>query len=662
MFTQVSRRRLSLLVCFVAVCSWSSVDAFGQQTVELSRATTKTTNNAIAPSFEKVDPPSWWARSTLKTVRLLIKGQNLHAGVTLEPNSPDLQTFNYRSSENGHYLFADLLIKDSAKPGQYQLTLKKGDLLGASFPFTVVETLADDDKPEGYSPDDVIYFVMPDRFVDGDAKNNAPEKSPNLYDRTKSRHYHGGDLKGLISQLPYIKSLGATAIWTTPIYDNNDGLDYKEAYPNAKNVVEPSTGYHGYGAIDMYGVDEHLGDMATLKEFIDAAHKLGLKVIQDQVANHTGPYHAWANDPPTPTWWNGTLENHKANNWQKWTAMNPRATRQTQELNTDGWFIDILPDFNQDDPEVEKYLIQNSIWWLRMAGFDAIRMDTLPHVPRRFWGVWGAAIKKEFPETKILGELFDSDPVLLSYYQTGRDGRDGVDTNIDTLFDFGLFGPIRNAFAKGKTIREVHQMFARDWLYPNADVLTTFVGVHDMLRFMSEDGATIEGLQLAFTLVMTSRGTPIIYYGDEIAMRGGGDPDNRRDFPGGFPGDKRSAFTEAGRSAEENQVWNHLARLGQLRSEYKALRRGKSLDLLDAEQQYAYARVDGAQSVVVVINNDTAAATVSVDVSMLPNETLRGGWSAQFVDALGKSPAFAVEKGRGTVTLPARSSAIYVLD
>ena len=337
--------------------------------------------------------------------------------------------------------------------------------------------------------------------------------------------------------------------------------------------------------------------------------------------------------------------------------MNPRATYQTQKRNIDGWFIDILPDFNQNDPEVEKYLIQNSMWWLEMNGFDAVRMDTLVHVPRTFWQKWGGAIHKEYPNVNILGELYDSDPALLSYFQTGRRGHDSIDTQIDTLYDFGLFYPIRNAFGQGKSIREVSNMFAKDWLYPNPDVLTTFLGVHDMPRFMNEPGATADGLKLAQTLIMTSRGTPLLYYGDELAMRGGGDPDNRRDFPGGFPDDTRNAFTNSGRTAEENDVWNHLAKLGALRKELIALRSGASFDLLDEEQQAAYARVANNQAVIIVFNNDVKPAAVRFDVSMLKpiasNNTL--------TDRLGKIPDVKIENGAVNFSMPARTAGIFTI-
>lgn len=610
------------------------------------------TAKAQTPTVEKIDPPNWWANMSVNPVRVLVRGTNLNGANVAAPNNSGLRTYNYRASENGHYLFFDVEIAPETKAGKYNFKIetKNGSV---NAPFEISQRLARQNRFQGYTPDDVIYFLLPDRFADGDASNNDPAKSKGLYDRAKPRHYHGGDLQGVIDKLPYLKSLGVTAIWTTPVYDNNDRLDTKEVYEN----VPATTGYHGYGATDMYAVDEHLGTMAKLRELVDKAHALGLKVIQDQVANHTGPYHVWANDPPTATWWSGTVANHPNNNWQKWTAMNPRATYQTQSRNIDGWFIDILPDFNQGDAEVEKYLIQNSLWWLEMNGFDSIRMDTLPHVPRSFWQKWGTAIHKEYPNVNILGELYDGDPALIAYFQAGRRGFDGVDTNIDTLYDYGLFNPLRAAFANGQPIRGISQMFAHDWLYPNPEVLTTFIGNHDMLRFMSEKGATVEGLKLAQTLIMTSRGTPILYYGDELAMRGAGDPDNRRDFPGGFAGDKQNAFTANGRTPEETDVWNHLAKLGALRSSLIALRNGASFDLLDEEQQSAYARVANNQTVIVVFNNDTKAANVRFDVSMLKSL----GSNNTLTDRLGKLPDVKIENGKVDFSMPARTAGIFTV-
>ncbi len=612
--------------------------------------------SAQTPTVEKIEPPNWWAESTINPVRVLVRGKNL-SGAKVEAVNNEIKVSNSKTSANGNYLFIDVTISENARVGNYPIKITTAN--GAvSFPFGIFTPVERQGNYQGFNTNDVIYFLMPDRFADGDPTNNNPVKSPGLYDRTKGRLYHGGDLQGIIDKLPYIKSLGATAIWTTPIYDNNDKPDYKEMYPNAEGgAKETTTGYHGYGATDFYGVEEHLGDMAKLREFVRKAHALGLVVIQDQVVNHTGPYHVWANDPPTPTWFNGTVENHLNNNWQKWTAMNPRASYQTQARNIDGWFIDILPDLNQNDPEVEKYLIQNTLWWLANTGIDAIRMDTLPHVPRTFWEKWMTALKREYPKVNVLGELYDGDPALLAYFQGGRRGQDGVDTRIDTLYDFGLFYQIRNSFAQGQSIRGVSQMLAHDWLYPRPEALVTFLGVHDMPRFMNEKGATVEGLKMAQTFLMTTRGTPLLYYGDELAMPGGGDPDNRRDFPGGFPNDKRNAFTALGRTSEENDVWNHLAALGKLRLELEPLRRGRSLDLYDGEQQAVYSRLTDKQAVIVAFNNDTKPTMIEfgvADLKIIPN-------GATMIDRLGKAKDITVQNGKMRVELPARYAAIFTV-
>ena len=610
------------------------------------------TANAQVPTVEKVEPPSWWTNSSIKTVRVMMRGTNLTGAKVLAPLNSGLKAENIKINANGHYLFADVTIAESTKVGRYDFKIQTASGV-VNAPFEFFEPLPRTGNFQGFLPDDVIYFLIPDRFADGDAANNDPSKSKGLYDRKMGRSYHGGDLQGVINHLDYIKSLGATAIWITPVYDNNDQPDTKEIYPG----MPYTTGYHGYGATDMYAVDEHLGDMAKLREFVRKAHQNGFVVLQDQVVNHTSPYHVWANDPPTPTWLNGTPEKHLNNNWQKWTAMDSHATYQTQARNIDGWFIDILPDLNQRDQEVEKYLIQNTLWWIANVGFDAVRMDTLPHVPREFWEKWMTALKAEFPKVNVLGELYDGDPALLAYFQGGRRGFDGVDTKIDTLYDFALFYQIRNAFAKGEPVRGVSQILAHDWLYPNSRVLTTFLGVHDMERFMNEKGATIDGLKLAQTFIMTTRGTPLLYYGDEIAMPGGGDPDNRRDFPGGFAGDTRNAFENSGRTAEENEVWNHLAKLGALRKKLKPLQKGELFNLLDEQQQMAYARISGEQAVLMVFNNDAKPAEVSFDVSMIK----LFGMNGNLTDNLGKISDVKIENGMVKFKMPARTAGIFTV-
>jgi len=588
-------------------------------------ATASVIARAQPPEVLKVEPPSWWANHSINPVRVMIRGRNL-SGAQVEAVGLGIKTGLVRVNQMGTYVFVDVFIDTDAKPGVRTLKIKT-PAGTADAPFEVSAPLAREGRFQGFTNDDIIYFIMPDRFADGDRSNDDPAKSPGLYDRSKPRYYHGGDFQGIINHLPYLKELGVTAIWINPVYDNTDRLDEKETYPEVEGGPKrPTTAYHGYGAIDFYGVEEHYGTLSKLRELVDRAHALGFKVIQDQIANHTSPYHPWVADRPTPTWFYGTVENHLSNNWQKWTQMDPHASDATRRRNLEGWFIDILPDLNQEDDEVRRYLIQNTLWWLGVVGFDSIRMDTLPHVPRAFWHDWSAAIKRQYPEVNVLGELFDGDPALLSYFQKGRAGNDGIDTGIDTVYDFALHYAIRDVFARGESVRKLEQVLAHDYLYPRPEVLVPFIGVHDMPRFMAEKGATIEGLKLAQTFLMTTRGTPLLYYGDELALPGGADPDNRRDFPGGFPGDPRNAFTQAGRTPIENEVFDHLRRLAIIRSELPALRRGTLVQVYDEDQQTVFARHLGDQTVFVALNNDTKPATIKFKLSAAgldPNARLK---------------------------------------
>jgi glycosidase len=368
-------------------------------------------------------------------------------------------------------------------------------------------------------------------------------------------------------------------------------------------------------------------------------------VILDMVANHTGPYHPWVQDPPTPTWFHGTAAHHPNETWQTWTLMDPHAPAALQRSTLDGWFIDILPDLNQDDPEVARYINQNTLWWVGVEGLDGIRQDTLPYVPRRFWRDWMAAIKREYPKLRVVGEMFDGDPAPVSFFQGGKVRFDGIDSGVDALFDFPQYYPVRRVFAEGKPMRDLAMMLGHDYVYPDPNQLVTFLGLHDVARFMNEQGATIEGLKLAFTYLMTSRGIPMVYYGDEIAMPGGNDPDNRRDFPGGWREDRRNAFTAQGRTPAEQNVFAHVQKLAQLRARIQDLRRGVMKQLAVSDATYAYSR----RSVTVLFNNVTTASTIECEA---PN----GTWH----DELGGIGDVVVSNGQLRATLPPRSSAILV--
>lgn len=596
---------------------------------------------AAAPAVTKVEPPDWVAEPSGVTLRMLVTGTHL-AGASVRAA---FHTGSFRISQSGTHLFFDLRIPAKAAPGRYPLTITTGSGT-VEAQFAIVRPLAPAGRFQGFSTDDVLYLIMPDRFANGDPSNDDSPVSRGLHDRHKSRYYHGGDFQGVIQHLPYLKDLGITALWLTPIYDNANYLSQRED-------GQASTDYHGYGAVDFYGVDEHFGNLAKFRELVDRAHAQGIKIILDQVANHTGPDHPWVKDPPTPTWFNGTDAEHLSNTWRTWALSGPHSTPATQKSTLEGWFAGILPDLNQNDPEAARYLIQNTLWWIGRTGIDGIREDTLPYVPRTFWHNWTAAIRSRFPSFNVVGEVLDSDPALVSYFQGGRE-RDGVDTGVDTLFHFPLHYVIRKVFAENSQLRGLPQLLAHDFLYPDANRLVTFFDLHDVTRFVNEPGATFDGLQRAFTFLLTTRGVPLVYYGDEIGLPGGNDPDNRRDFPGGWKDDPRNAFEPSGRTLEQQALFEHLRRLAHLRAETAALRSGKMVDLLTEDDTWAFARVTPRASVLVVFNNSKQPAALQIP---LAGSGIADG--AALEDCLGKAPPARARNGTVEVRLPAHSAAIY---
>jgi len=578
------------------------------------------------PEVSKVDPPSWWSNSSVNPVRLLIRGRNLK-GAPVRVGGPDARIIGVPTvNERGTYAFVNLAIAPNARPGPRTITIGS-----ARASFEILPPLNRAGRFQGFSPHDVLYLIMIDRFTDGDQSNNDPPQSRGLYDRKNKFYYHGGDLQGVIDRLPYLKDLGVTAIWLTPWYDNYNRLNQIELKEG-----KPSTGFHGYNPQDFYGVEEHFGTLAKLQELVDAAHRSGIKIIQDQVVNHTGPYHPWVDDPPAPAWFNGTKANHLKNVFQTWVLHDPRPDERLKRETMEGWFLDFLPDLNQHDPEVSRYLIQNTLWWIGVTGLDGIRMDTWQYVPNSFWRDWNAALKREFPNFRVVGEVKDGDVVHTSFFQGGRVRFDHIDSGLDSLLDFPLFYSIRHAFAEGGPVADLPRALARDYLFTNPDILVTLLGGHDDGRFMSEKGATIAGLKLANVFLLTTRGVPQLYYGDEIAMTGPDEPTTRGDFPGGP------------RTEEERELFEYVRRLLRLRQELEPLRIGRLRTLYVSEQQYAYARGD----VIVVINNDDHEAEISFAT------TLREGIFLH--DRLGGARDVEVNQGKIRVSLPKRSAAIFV--
>jgi glycosidase len=600
------------------------------------------------PRVEKVEPPSWWAGHTVNPVRVLIRGQNL-SQLLADRDSP-FEVSNQKTNAARTYLFADVRINPDARPGDYELTVSSG-VGTARVPFRINRPLDAATHFKGVTNDDVIYLIMPDRFADGDTKNNAPSDAPpEANDRRNPRSWHGGDLRGIIDRLPYLKELGVTAIWMTPWYDNWNGLN------RCDKPWCPNTYYHGYHAVDYYAVEDRFGTMETLRELVEKAHALGIKVIQDQVANHVGSQHEWVKNPPLPDWFHGTLSSHMRNPFRGDLLVSPHAPAAARRQTLDGWFSDDLPDMNQEQAEVARYEIQNSLWWVGVTGIDGIRQDTVQYLPRFFIRDLNVALDRQYPSMWMVGEAWNEDPIHTSFFIGGREGWDGIDTQMDAVFDFPAWDVSRNVFTGKRPASDLRFILRADALYPDPSRLVTMANNHDTRRFMSLPGATLEGAMLHLAYIVTIRGTPQLYAGEEIAMEGGDDPDNRRDFPGGFAGDARNAFEKSGRNAAEQRMYEWTRDLLRLRRGHTPLRRGAQLDLHFDDDSYVYARRDTSETVVVVLNR--AAAPKEIDI---PASYLDAPDGARLAPLLGAKDSPAVVAGSLKLTAPARSAVFYKL-
>jgi glycosidase len=554
-----------------------------------------TTPAQTSPAVTNVDPPSWWSNHTVNPIRLLIRGRNLSGARIKSPSGLRIARV---STPSASYVFADLHISPGQKPGKYPLIIETNAGRAETF-FTIEAPLAND-RREGINPDDVIYLIMIDRFSDGDTSNNTPSDSPReANDRHNPRGFHGGDLRGVINRLPYLKDLGVTAIWLTPWTDNWNGVN------RCDKPWCPNTYYHGYHAIDYYAVEDRFGDLATLRELVTKARALGIKVIQDQVANHVGSQHPWVRDPPLPNWFHGTLANHQLNRFQNSVLLSPHSNQQEVRNVLDGWFNDDLPDMNQEEPEVARYEIQNALWWVGVTGIDGIRQDTIQYMPRSFIRDLSNALDRQYPWLWMVGEVFERDAAHTAFFIGGHTGWDGIDTKLDSVFDFALWNTSLGVFTNKLPVRALRDQLKYDALYPDPGKLTVLANNHDTPRFLSLDGGNMTGAMLHTAFILSVRGIPQLYYGEEIAMEGKDDPDNRHDFP-------VAAFEATGRKPKEQEMFEWTRAWIRLRREHSAIRRGRLIDLVYDDNVYVFARQDTTETIIIAINRQDTEREVTV--------------------------------------------------
>jgi neopullulanase len=554
------------------------------------------------PQITKVEPPNWWAG--MPKPMLLVQGRHL-SEAQFALSDRRLKIDRITISANGHW--AELWL-DASPPGAESVTLHARNADGEASVTYRFEQRRPAQGFAGFSSSDAMYLIMTDRFADGDLANDGPtgtqpeSSAIAAVERAKPRGWHGGDLRGIGQHLDYIQQLGFTTVWITPVY---------------ANLREPES-YHGYGATDMYGVDPHYGSLADLQALAADLHLRHMKLVLDTVPNHVGPDHPWANDEPDPNWLHGTTTHHHEAVGDFQPLVDPHAPWRDQQDVLQGWFANILPDLNQESPATKQYLIENALWWIEETGADGLRIDTFPYVGRFFWRDFHAQIHRIYPRVTTVGEVFNCDATITSSFAGGVT-RDGIDTGLDTPFDFPSYCALRDVFLRDQPMSRLADVWRLDALYPHPDRLVPFLGNHDTSRFLSNQGATPERMRLALAVLLTMRGMPQVYSGDEIAMSGGDDPDNRRDFPGGWPATTQNAFTT--RTPQQAAMHDWVQRLLRLRAQNPALQSG-DMQLLTAEKDVlAYARVipssnkgtnDSVGKILIVVNRSSQAQPVTL--------------------------------------------------
>jgi glycosidase len=576
-----------------------------------------------SPLITKVDPPNWWAK--MSKPMLLVKGEHLD-GATFRFSDRRLQVERTVVSQNGHW--AQVWLSGSPEKAETVEFVAERHGAAARMEYRFEQRKAESDGASdkggfaGFSSNDAMYLIMTDRFADGDPSNDQ-QPGDEADEKTKARGWHGGDLRGITQHLDYLQELGVTTIWITPIYQNHGPQSY-----------------HGYGATDMYAIDEHFGSLEDFKTLAAALHARGMKLVLDMVPNHVGATHPWVEDEPAPNWFHGTKMNHTEAQGDFAPLTNPHAAWRDQKNVTEGWFANVLPDMNTESPAVAQYLTQNAVWWVEEAGLDGLRLDTFPYVGRAFWQGFHAQLHALYPRLTTVGEVFNSDPTIVSSFAGGVT-RNGIDTGLNTPFDFPSYFALRDVFLKDAPMTRLAEVLRLDALYPHPERLVPFLGNHDTTRFMGEPGASIERLKLAVGVLATMRGMPQIYSGDEIAMEGGDDPDNRRNFPGGFGGS--GAFTAAGRTAEQNEMFSWVKGLLKLRTSRTELSGGEEQVLQAKGGTMLFVRGDDLKDgcaknrprVIVAVNNGSTTENVETSTE---NTSLTGCGQLEIIGGEDQSP------------------------
>lgn len=544
--------------------------------------------NMQAQRLNRIEPANWWVGMKNSELQLLVYGGNMgNTTPVIEKAGLTIQKINKVQSAN--YLFIDLIVASDAKPGIYTIAFVENNKTVATYDYELLERI---ERKRGFSAADLIYLLMPDRFSNGNPENDNADGMQEKVNRKNPDGRHGGDLQGVINKLDYIKDLGMTAIWLNPFFENNM-KDYS---------------YHGYAITDFYKTDARLGTNALYKELVDESHQKGLKVIMDVVINHCGIDHWWMKDLPSEDW----INNHKKfqTNYRGSVIADPHASKYDRNRFTTGWFVETMPDLNQNNKYLAQYFIQNMLWWIEYAGIDGLRMDTQPYAEKDYVSKLARRINQEYPDFTMLGETWLQKVALTAYFQQNSPVAKDYNSLIPTNTDFPMYYAIKDGLNQedGWTtgLAQIYYVLARDFLYNDPSKNVIFVDNHDLDRFYSSVGEDISKYKMGLGILLTMRGIPMLYYGDEILMSGlehSGHGNIRKDFPGGWKGDKRNAFDATGRTVEENEAFEFVKTIANWRQTSEAVTNGGLIHFVPDNNTYVYFRHTDDEAVMVILNN-----------------------------------------------------------
>lgn len=533
--------------------------------------------------INKIEPPNWWAGMKLNKIQLMVYGENLK-DVKVGFNKSGIKVLSVENAESNKYAFINIEVSSNTKPDDYILTLTKNDQK-AEVKFPILKR---NYTPKGFNTEDVLYLIMPDRFSNGNPSNDTLPGFSEGVNRNEPNSRHGGDIRGIINHLDYIKNLGITTLWLTPVVENNTWLSY-----------------HGYQATDFYNVDKRLGDNQLYVKLVDETHKRGMKIILDHVSNHFSIDHVWIKDLPFKDWTNGTVKNHLPASHQKMVYSDVHGDSSSMMNVVNGWFADYMPDLNEQNPYVQKYIIQNTIWWMEYAKLDGIREDTYPYNYPKFMADWAKAVMEEYPASNIVGEVWTGDVAFLSTYQKNSPYPNDFETNLPALTDFGFRDAIYDYVSGKGSLRSVYELLTKDFVYAISTNMVTFVDNHDIGRLMFYAKENIKKYKNSLLMLLTTRGIPQIFYGTELGVIGTEHHGIlRQDFPGGWPEDKRDAFTDEGRNDKEKDLYNYLSKLLSIRKEHKSLSNGKLIHFAPEKNTYVYFRELKNEKILCVVNDN----------------------------------------------------------